>query len=370
MIKILVDGLPKSCGGIGTLLINLVKYNDEVGNRGKYQFDFLVPEKSEYIPWLKKNNYIFFEVPKITSISYKTTICEVLKRTKYDYLWINNTSKVNILLPRMAKKISNSKIISHVHGVSTESHGLKGMCFKLIEYFQGGKYCKLIDIPFACSVAASKYFYPEYLLKECKIISNGIFCDKYLFENKSRLEKRLEFKFCENDIVLGAVGRLTRVKNMAFLLDVIKELPNEYKLIILGDGEEREMLESKINALELGTRVYLLGSKEDVPNYLCAMDIFVMPSLNEGMPFSLVEAQASGLPCIVSTGVATETDLTGNVFFEDICNVNIWADKIKSLKINTDDRKKYNAKIKTVGFSIEESYRIFTENLKYKGRIN
>lgn len=363
MIKILVDGLPKSSGGIGTLLINLVRYNDEIGNRDKFQFDFLIPENSEYIPVLKKNKYVFYQVPKITSVSYKKTIETILKKTKYDYLWINNTSKVNILLPRMAKIVNKTKIISHVHGVSTESHGLKGMCFKLIEDFQGDKYCQLIDIPLACSVAASQYFYPEYLLKKCKIVSNGIFCGKYLFNYNSRLEKRCELQFSEKDKVLGAVGRLTRVKNIGFLLNVVKKLTDEYKLIVLGDGEDRNILESKINLLNLDDRVRLLGNKDNVADYLCAMDIFVMPSLNEGMPFSLIEAQASGLPCVVSTGVAQETDLTGSVFFEDIDDENKWADRIKIIRTNTENRMAYNLKIKEVGYSIEESYRIFIENL-------
>lgn len=367
-MKILIDGMPRKLGGIGTLLMNLVHYNEKQGNRGKIIFEFLVPIGSAYIGVLESEGYKYFEVPKVLTKEYKRTICDIFKHNNYEYVWINNTSKINITLPRIAKKYG-AKVIVHSHGVATEARGFKKIVFSIIEKVNTREYCNLIDIPFACSRASAEFFYPKELLENCIIVSNGIETENFLFNEDERIRIRSELGIDCNDILIGAVGRLTAVKNYVFLVDLLSELPNQYKVIVLGDGEDEEYLKDAIERNKVGNRFFLLGKKQSVSSYLSAMDIFAMPSLNEGMPFSLIEAQASGLKCIVSTGVSDEAKIIDSVFFVSLDNKQAWIEAIRDKTFLNSRRDELNSEIVEAGYSIETSYRTFLNAIS-KTKIN
>lgn len=359
-MKILVDGMPKEAGGIGTLLINIVNYNIFVGNGAKYEFEFLLPYGSEYITTFGEKKIKYYEVPRITQLNYFNEIKKVFDNENYDYLWINNTSKVNILLPSVAKK-KGVKIISHSHGVSCEETGLKKIIFKIAEKIFERKYCNMIDIPFACSEASADYFYHDELRKKCIILHNGILVNKFKFNMEYRKKIRSEFNVNINDILLGAVGRITKVKNFPFLIQIMQQLPDKFKLFIVGDGEDRTVLVDLIDKNQLGNRVYLLGVRNDVEKVLSAMDIFVMPSLNEGMPFALIEAQASGLKCVVSNGVSKESKIIDEVYYVSLNSIDEWLEKIMYSSIN--ERILCARKIEEAGYSIEKTYETLIEIL-------
>lgn len=367
-MKILVDGMPRNLGGIGTLLINLVHCNERNGNKENIVFEFLIPVGSAYKELLEREKYKYYEVPRVLTRKYKSTVNAVFEENHYDFVWINNTSKVNIYLLKKAKKY-RTLIIVHSHGVSNEVTGLKGVVYRLIECIIGSKYCKLIDIPLACSIASADYFYPKKIRKKCLIVSNGIEVEKYKFDIRKREKIRTSLNIQSSDILLGAVGRLTKVKNYVFLINLISELPLNYKLIIVGDGEDEQILNKHIDELSLKDRVMLLGKVSNVEDYLCAMDYFMMPSLNEGMPFSLIEAQANGLKCLVSTGISTETDLTGLVRFISINAKDMWKQVlINDECLNLNRESAVDGIIKS-GFSIEHSYELIISCLKnqYQG---
>lgn len=360
-MKILIDGIPRDIGGIGTLIINIVNYNAKSDK--KIDFDFLVPKKSQYTSVLEQKGYRYFEVPKVCTKEYKNKVSKVFNDNLYDYVWINNTSKINIALPREAKKYG-VKVIMHSHGVAAEERGLKWLVFKVIEKIQEKKYCSLIDIPFACSETSAEFFYTEELRKKCVIVSNGIEVEKFLFNQKNREVIRKELNMKDNDVVLGAVGRLTNVKNYSFLIKLMPELNDNVKLLILGDGEDFHLLQGLIRDLNLSNRVFLLGKHTDVERYLSAMDIFMMPSLNEGLPFSLVEAQANGLKCLVSTGVTEEAKLTTEVIFIDLNDKQAWISAVNKALPTIEYRVNANKEICRAGFSIDHSYKNFVKRLE------
>lgn len=357
-MRILVDGIPKEIGGIGTLIINLINYNEYIGERNNIVFEFLVPTESEYIDILKNKGYRYFEVTKVLTRGYRRCVNEIFRNNQYDYVWINNTSKVNIYLPITAKRRGTSVIV-HSHGVQTEEKGVKRIVFDIIEFFRGKRYCELIDIPFACSKSSAEYFYPRYLIDSCTIISNGIDNDRFKFDSQYRNEIRESLNLNDEDILLGASGRLTQVKNHAFLIKLMISLPDNYKLVILGDGEEKSNYESLIDSLGLEHRVFLPGNQKKVERYLSAMDIFLMPSLNEGLPFSLVEAQSNGLKCIVSTGVSQEARLLATTKFISLENQQVWIDEILSGVTPLSERQSANEVVAEEGYSIEVSYNKF-----------
>lgn len=352
MVKILVDGLPKEKGGIGTLIMNIAYYNNLTGNGSRYQFEFIVPKESMYIPVLKDNNYKYYEVPRIFSFNYVNTIEAIFKNNKYDFIWINNTSKVNIKLLQIAKRYS-TKIIMHVHGVKSEERGLKRIAFKVLECINREEYFNLIDIPFACSDKAARVFYNYRLYKKTIVIPNGIFTNEFKFNQVQRDKYRKILGIKEEEILLGAVGRLTRVKNYTFLIELIKLLPKNYKCIIIGEGEERSNLEVLIDKYSLEKRFLLIGVKENVSSYMNAMDLFIMPSLYEGMPYALIEAQANGLPCLASDTISHEIILTKSIKLLSLDKIIDWIDSIpKNLARNKVALKN----IVNFGFDISTGY--------------
>ena len=142
------------------------------------------------------------------------------------------------------------------------------------------------------------------------------------------------------------------------------QLPKNYKLIILGDGEDKSKLKDLISVNKLIDRVLLLGKQNNVEYFFSVMDIYLMPSLNEGLPFSLVEAQANGLKCLVSTGVSEEAKIIELVEFINLQNIEHWIESIMSDLPNESIRLDANRIISEAGYSIENSYEIFMNELK------
>ncbi len=358
MKRILVTGLSTNIGGIGALLTNLVSYNQFVGNSEKFIFDFIVPYNSEYINYLKKENYVYYEVPPLNNIFiYIRILIRIFKSNRYDFVWINNTSKVDIFFPIISKYIGKAKIVQHSHGVDCEEKGLKRSIFKFCEFIWGRLYECLIDIPMACSDLSANYFYKNKdLRRECLILHNGIFPEKFKYNELARnsVRKLLGIE-SECTILLGAVGRLTKVKNYTFLIDLINHLPENFNCIIVGDGEEEDLLKDMIRDKNLANRVQLLGKRNDIPDLLSAMDCYLMPSLNEGLPFSIIEAQASGLYCIASKGVSQEANLFGNVTFLDL-SIELWSHKCCNYNLSKIDREICKEMVSKAGYNIEYSY--------------
>lgn len=167
----------------------------------------------------------------------------------------------------------------------------------------------------ACSQDAGRYLFGR---RPFTVIRNGIPLEQFSYRRAYEVKLRQELDIPLNAPVVGCVGRLVRVKNFGFALDVfaalVKTLP-EARLLVLGEGELRHELEERVARLGLGGSVRMLGMREDVGAFYSLFDCLLMPSLSEGLPLSAVEAQAAGVSCVYSTGVPQETDLLGNGVF-------------------------------------------------------
>lgn len=365
MIKVLVDGLPRTVGGIGTLIMNIVDKSREID--GGFEFEFLVPSGSRYLEILEKRKEKYYLVPPVSKTSeYKEAITKIVTDTHYDFLWFNNTSKVNIYLPRIAKKVGKCKVIAHIHGMSIEASQKRKMILTALDRLHAPEMYKLIDIPLACSKASAKYYYKNRkLLERSTVIFNGIVTSRFVFDEDDRKTVREELGLTEGDVLLGTVGRLTAIKNYPFIINMMKDLPDNYKLIIAGIGEDDKALQSLIDGSDLRSRCRLLGLRTDIPQLLSAMDVFLLPSFSEGMPFSVIEAQASGLPCVISDTLSDELDITGLVKNAAIDNgTKVWADKIMQISIGKNSRLEYSSKVREAGYDIDVACRQFTEILK------
>lgn len=356
-MKILVDGMPKRLGGIGTLILNITDFNNCYIDDKKIEFYFLTPKDSKYNAVLKEKGYMFFEVPRIIEFDYVKELVKIFHSNKFDYIWINNSSKINVILP-IISKICGVKVIAHSHGTASEYVGIKKVLLEHVEKLLSRLYVALIDVPLACSSDSAKYFYPQDMLTQCVVVPNGIYTEHFLFNDQMRNSIRDSYNISCSDILIGAVGRISHVKNYSFLIEVLNQLPANYKLMIIGDGEETEKINGLIDDYCLGERVFVLGSVSNVNDYLNAMDIFAMPSLHEGMPFSLIEAQVNGLYCIVSDGISYEAKLIDEVHYVKLLEKE-WVNAIIDYTANNDKRIRMSEMAASSKFNIRNSFEIF-----------
>lgn len=366
-MRILVDGMPKQKGGIGTFLLNMARWSKFSNVAPSIEFAFLLPEGSEYRDILEEIGCECFVINSLKNYKkYKNDIDDAIAQGDYDFIWINNTSKVNSYIIKVAI-LNNIKILTHPHGVDNEEEGFKKTVFHFLDKINQRLYFENIAVPFACSRAAAVSYYrgSENLMNKCIVINNGIFTSDYKFSDQIRENLRDKLGVLDHEILIGTVGRMAVVKNQIFLIDLIRVLPDVYKLIILGDGEERSRIESIIAQFDLSDRVILAGQVNDVNNYLTAIDIFTLPSLHEGMPLSVIEAQAEGLPCIVSDSVSKEVKITDLVKFARLNDISDWKKIIlDARKIQNHKRDEYADIIAKSGYGIEQSFSLFQEALK------
>lgn len=192
-----------------------------------------------------------------------------------------------------------------------------------------------------------------------RIVNNGIDIDHFRFNNLTRKKIRQEFKVEDNCFVIGHVGRFTELKNHNYILEIfsaLKKIRPNSELWLVGDGELRKTIEDKISILGLEDSVRLLGIREDVNELFMAFDSFIMPSIAEGLPVSMIEAQASGLPEFVSETIDHNADITGNVHFLPIGMnmVEKWTSEIINTKSIFSNREYAADVVAHAGYSIKD----------------
>lgn len=305
--KILHVQLTKNFGGIESLLTNVYANID----RTKYQFDFIATAEEVYQEKLKKFGGRIYLVPSIKHfVSYIKSFDHILDNN-YDVVHFHKNSAANIVPILLAKyHPSHPKIIIHSHNTSPSVNNAGLM---LLHKLNRSILIKISDKKVACANAAAKWMFGTS--KDVQIINNGIDIDKFTFSSEARKSIRRKLNIPFNDLVLGNVGRFSEQKNQSFLIDIFKEVekknPNS-RLILVGNGYLLKNTKEKVNSLGLSSKVIFTGKKNNIPDYLSAMDIFVMPSLYEGLPISAVEAQAEGLGVYLSDSISKEIVLTNN----------------------------------------------------------
>ena len=189
------------------------------------------------------------------------------------------------------------------------------------------------------------------------MIYNAININQFKFDESIRKKVRKKLGIKEK-FVVGFIGRISDQKNPLFLPEIMKALQTQQtdiKMLIVGEGFMRSALEEKIHTYDLEEKCRLLGTRDDVHELLQAMDVFILPSEHEGMPYVLIEAQASGLPCVVSDAVTEEVDVTGNIAFVSLrSGAAVWADKVvKCLEHPVSNRPAAADLMLTTSFNIE-----------------
>lgn len=338
MKKVLVFGMTSNPGGVESVIMNYYRGI----NRNLIQFDFLcnypVVAYEDEIKNLGGNLF------KITSrgSNYKkykkelTSFFEVNSK-KYDAIWVNICSLVNIDYLKFAKKYGIKRRIIHCHNSENDA----GLIKKIIHYYNRIFIEKYATDFWACSEDALPWFYNKKILntKQYKIIYNAIDVEKFRRNTIIRNLYRKELNIQSKQVVIGHVGRFHFQKNQKFLVDVFNELikrNNNYLLLLIGQGELEVEIKKYVQNLGIERNVLFLGAKLNVEDYYQVMDLFVLPSVFEGLGIVAIEAQACSLPCLFSDKVPKMVKVNENVNFLSLdLDYSIWADKIeKMLKAN------------------------------------
>lgn len=303
-------------------------------NRSKIKINVVTwPENEKLITLAHDfggNAYLFKVFFWRHPIIFKKRLREILASQNYDIV-VFNLSCINTLYPfKLALKCMVKKVIIYSHSSKVEtSSNAKRIFLTSVHYLLRKKLKQYSTLQLCCSNKAGEWMYGS----ACKstVINNAIELDEFQFNINVRKKNRTEFSV-ENNVVIGHVGRLSYAKNQKYLIEIfeeiIKHLPSA-KLWIIGEGPLRKELEKEIHNRRLTRQVQMWGNRNDISTLLNCMDCFVLPSLFEGAPVAAIEAQANGLPCVISSNVDTNCIITSNTIIQNInAPKQVWANTI------------------------------------------
>ena len=305
-----------NCGGAETLLMHLYRGMD----RDKVQFDFLVNVFDEmfYEKEIEELGGRIWRMPFLTQVTppvYTHKLRAFFREKGYPIVHSHLETTTGLIL-REAKRAGVPVRIAHSHNSRFTRSGITALpenAFKA--------YCRRKIVPnatklYSCSELAAAWLYGKHA-GESTLLRNGVDASACAFDPEARSEARAEWGVADDETLFGHVGRFNDQKNHVFLIDTFRAFLSEHpdsRLLLAGEGDLMPQMRER--ASDLGDRVLFAGLRRDVPRLLSGMDCFLLPSKFEGLPLVLVEAQAAGLPCLVSDTVSHMSDLgTGAVRF-------------------------------------------------------
>ncbi len=320
--KILHMSLTKSIGGIASFQKNLFSHIDST----KYSFEFVTTYKNALmIPFLNENGAKVHYLPSEKRLfSYCIKLYKIVKNGDFAAVHIHKNSCGNPLPFIICRLAGAKKIIAHSHSTTA----IKGGFINYLHYIFRPLVGKISDLRLACSPEAGRWLFKN---KSFELVKNGIDVSNFRYDEKRREYVRRSLSL-ENSFVVGHVGHFIPPKNHKFMVDIMAELvkaKDNAVLLFVGRGDLME--ETKKYARDKGVfeNIRFMGARDDVPDLYQAMDIFLFPSLHEGLPFAGVEAQSAGLPCFFSDAISDSVILTDTVISMSLDNsAREWAEKI------------------------------------------
>ena len=343
-------------GGAEIFCLSLVKSID----RNKYQLDFVVNSlrNSEIEKELVSLGCKIHVLPRFNGISFlkhKKIWRNFLENNKYDIVHGHASGAMSLYLS--VAKECGCRTIAHSHSASNRGN----FVVKFAKKFWSKNAKKYADYWLACSDLAAKRLFGRDFNTSSKyvFIPNGIDADRFAFSENQRNEIRDEYSIRSDEILVGHVGSFTKPKNHIFLLRTFKELSNKndnYRLMLCGDGPVKKTFEKKASRLGLLNKIILVGNTKEPEKFYSAFDVFVFPSLFEGLPVSLIEAQCNGLPIVCSDKISKNVLLSGNIKQESLNNRPLlWAKVVDdTVKVHID-RDKGKEVVQSSAFVIQNT---------------
>lgn len=338
-------------GGLETMLMNYYRHID----RNKLQFDFLVHRdfEADYDQEIQLLGGRIFHVSRLVpwSKSYRTTLKKFFsEHPEYKIVHVHQDCLSSVAL-QCAQECGVPIRIAHSHN-SNQDKNLK----YLIKCYYMKKIPTYATNMFACSKLAGEWMFGGY---QFQVLLNAIDAEKYAYSSSVASKVRTELSIDE-EYVIGHVGRFSPQKNHDFLIDVFNEcvkMDANVKLVLVGDGEGRKQIEDKVEALGIRDKVIFTGVRTDVNELLQAMDVFVFPSLYEGLGISTIEAQTASLPCVISESIPDDCIVTEGLVKKVSLNSSPreWATEV--IKLRRTPRTDRIGEIKVAGYDISDAAR-------------
>lgn len=322
-------------GGIEAVVISEYLAID----KSKIQFDFICDEDSTNIPYdlIEKNGGRVIIIPPYQkAFKYHKELKKVLKENNYKIVH-SHISTMSVFSLFAAKCAGVPVRIAHSHSTTNKKEKKKNLMKQVLRPFS-----KVFATNYmCCSELAGRWLFgdKEYDKGNVYLLNNAIDLDKFKYDEKLRKKKRKELGIKDDTLVIGHLGRFVAQKNHDFLIDIFNEIHkknNNSILLLAGQGPLMEDIKNKVKDLNLDDSVKFLGQRNDANELYQAFDVFLLPSLYEGLPVVGVEAQAAGLLCYLSDDMTKETKVLDITKFMSLNNTpEEWADNI------LDDVKKY-----------------------------
>lgn len=297
-------------GGVEGLLMNIYRNID----RDKIQFDFMIRSS--------KNNrfenevirmggriFIMPEFPKKIIQNYLAVDKFFSEHGEYKIIHVHANALIYTIPLILAKKHGISCRILHSHNTNTYA-GILGRIVHVANRFMLDRWAT--DL-LACSKPAAFWMFGR---RAYTLVNNGVDLETYRYSSNARDCIR-HLLGVSNELLIGHVGRFLPSKNHPFIIEVFAEVlklqPNA-KLLLIGEGKMSPAIQNRIKDLGIADKIYCTGVVTNVQDYLSAMDVFFFPSLYEGLPLALIEAQANGLPCVISKTIPQDVIISNNVY--------------------------------------------------------
>lgn len=360
--RILEIGLSYNPGGVESFVMN---YYRQLVKKG-IQFDFvcMYPSLAYEDEIRKLGGKIYYTVNVKKHIrKFRQQLQEILAQGSYETVHINMLSAANIVPLQVACRMHVPTIIAHSHNTQAP-----GILRNFLHRKNRRAVMRYATDYWACSQGAAEWLYGMAAAEQAVIIRNAVCVQKYLYRENVRTATRAALKIPEDTLVLGHIGRFEEQKNHRYLLEIFAEVVRRRPdsiLLLVGDGMLHDAVSRQAEQLHLTDRIRFLGRRSDVPELLGAMDVFVFPSLYEGLSVTAIEAQCAGLPCIASSALAEETAVMENFLRIPLeKSPGFWADAIvraaKNLRNESDNDRIYQ-RMSQAGFEIEtEADRMYT----------
>lgn len=345
-LRVLVVTTTMNRGGLETFTMNVYR----ALNRSKVQFDFLLHRsaKGAYDDEIHVLGGQIYRICRQNPLDprYWMALNNFFTQHPYQIVW----AELDCMSAEpLAAAARHGAVVRVAHSHSSRQdrdfkYPLKMICKSFIRFFA-------TDL-FACGEEAGKWMFGT---NDFKVVKNCIDVDAYSYDPVVRRSVRQELGLVDDAPVVGHVGRFDAVKNHAFILDTFASLHgrrHDAVLLLVGDGPLRSEIEKKTDELDIRDSVIFLGVRSDVSRLMQAMDCFVMPSLYEGLPMVLVEAQASGLPCLISNTIPRDCDIEGsNIEREELQDgAEKWALRIEDALLREHNRSEGAIAVKAAGF--------------------
>lgn len=337
-MRILQIGMSYNPGGIESFVMNYVR---ELTKQGVH-FDFIsmFPKLAYEDEITALGGKVYHTVDgRKRPITFYRQMKKILRMRHYDAVHVNMLSAANIVPVMTARHLGVKKVIAHSHNSSTPGV-VRNLLHGVNKPFLS---CFATDY-FACSQVAAEWLFTGKVLKSGKVrlIHNALRLEDFLCSEMQRAEAKKQFQL-EDKFVIGHVGRFEEQKNHLYLIEIMKaftEKRDDVVLLLIGTGELETEVRRKVQEYGLEKQVQFLGLRKDVPELLKAMDLFLFPSLFEGLPLVLLEAQATGILSVVSSAVTCDVDLTKQMQFVSLKDEpEKWAKEIEKMAEKRNSRK-------------------------------